>query len=403
MGTLYYTGQELLEDKKRGKFRGRLSYRDTNNKRRYITRTLKATGKRAANAELAAWRQEKETEHSESLAHNGGISLPIADMPIPEYVSQYIDAKEQTKAIEPSTISGYRDSLRYIAAAFSETRIKDLQPIDAERWIAELVKEDRSSSTIGKAFRLLKMVLNNAIATGVIDKNPLSLVKPPKRVNKKQGINALDETTLAELLGKLNLLELSPVTVAAYIALNTGIRRGEVCGLQWRDIDADNRVIWIKRSVGLGKGGAYIKQPKTDRARDVVLPDTLLKVLEQWQEKQRQTFADNMASLNPNSFILGDALGYYHPDRLSKDWASLTKMLGTRGTEGRRVSFHDLRHTWATLALAHGMDVKTVSSNLGHANAAMTLNVYASADPDAKRRAAGIVECLMRCDQPTNR
>ena len=155
MGTLYYTGQELLEDKKRGKFRGRLSYRDTNNKRRYITRTLKATGKRAANAELAAWRQEKEKEHSESLAHNGGISLPIADMPIPDYVSQYIDAKEQTKAIEPSTISGYRDSLRYIAAAFSETRIKDLQPIDAERWIAELVKEDRSSSTIGKAFRLL--------------------------------------------------------------------------------------------------------------------------------------------------------------------------------------------------------------------------------------------------------
>ena len=64
MGTLYYTGQELLEDKTRGKFRGRLSYRDTNNKRRYITRTLNATGKRAANAELAAWRQEKEREHS---------------------------------------------------------------------------------------------------------------------------------------------------------------------------------------------------------------------------------------------------------------------------------------------------------------------------------------------------
>ena len=388
MGTLYYTGQELLEDKKRGKFRGRLSYRDATNKRRYITRTLNATGKRAANAELAAWRQEKEREHSESLNRNGGISLPMADMPIPEYVSQYIDAKEQTKAIEPSTISSYRDSLKYITAAFSETRIIDLQPIDAERWIAELVKEDRSSSTIGKAFRLLKMVLDNAIAKGIIDNNPLSLVKPPKRVNKKQGINALDETALAELLRKLSLLELSPVTVAAYIALNTGTRRGEVCAMQWRDIDEDNRVIWIRRAIGIGKGGAYIKQPKTNKARDVVLPDTLLEVLSQWREKQRQAFADNMASLNPNSFILGDALGYYHPDRLSKDWTLLVKMLGTRGTEGRYVSFHDLRHTWATLALAHGMDVKTVSSNLGHANAAMTLNTYASADPDAKRRAS---------------
>lgn len=394
MGTLYYTGQELLEDKKRGKFRGRLSYRDESNKRRYITRTLSATGKRAASAELAAWRQEKEREHAESL--NGDTaSRPIADTLIPEYVSRYIDAKEQTKSIEPSTISSYRDSLRYITSAFSNMPLKDLQPANAERWIAALVDEGRSSSTIGKAFRLLKQVLNSAITQGAIDKNPLALVKPPKRVNKKQGINALDEAALGDLLGKLGTLELSPITVAAYIALNTGMRRGEVCGLQWRDIDADNRVIWVRRSIGLGKGGAYIKQPKTDKARDVVLPATLLKVLEQWKAKQQQAYAADMASLSANSYVLGDALGYYHPDRISKDWASLTKMLGVRGTEGRRASYHDLRHTWATLALARGADVKTVSSNLGHANAAMTLNIYASADPDAKRRAADLIEGLM--------
>ena len=394
MGTLYYTGQELLEDKKRGKFRGRLSYRDESNKRRYITRTLSATGKRAANAELASWRQEKEREHAESLSGDTASS-PIADTLIPEYVSRYIDAKEQTKSIEPSTISSYRDSLRYITSAFSNMPLKGLQPVDAERWIAALVDEGRSSSTIGKAFRLLKQVLNSAITQGAIDKNPLALVKPPKRVNKKQGINALDEAALGNLLGKLGALELSPITVAAYIALNTGMRRGEVCGLQWRDIDADNRVIWVRRSIGLGKGGAYIKQPKTDKARDVVLPATLLKVLEQWKAKQQQAYAADMASLSANSYVLGDALGYYHPDRLSKDWASLTKMLGVRGTEGRRASYHDLRHTWATLALARGADVKTVSSNLGHANAAMTLNIYASADPDAKRRAADLIEGLM--------
>jgi integrase len=62
------------------------------------------------------------------------------------------------------------------------------------------------------------------------------------------------------------------------------------------------------------------------------------------------------------------------------------------GTEGKRCTFHDLRHTFATAAIAAGVDVKTVSSILGHANAAMTLNVYASADPDAKRRAAAVID-----------
>lgn len=61
------------------------------------------------------------------------------------------------------------------------------------------------------------------------------------------------------------------------------------------------------------------------------------------------------------------------------------------GTEGVRVNFHGLRHTFATVAVASGVDIKTVSSILGHANAAMTLNVYASADPDAKRAAAGLI------------
>ena len=184
--------------------------------------------------------------------------------------------------------------------------------------------------------------------------------------------------------------------VAAYIALYTGMRRGEICGLQWRDLDTDNRVIWVRRAVGIGKGGAYLKQPKTDKVRDVALPATLLGVLTDWRERQRGAHASSLATLKPDSFMLGDALGYYHPDRLTKEWASLAKLLDVRGTAGRLASFHDLRHTWATMFLASGGDVKTAASNLGHSNAAMTLNIYASADPDAKRRAAEIVEQAMR-------
>lgn len=395
MGTLYYTSQELIEDKKRGKFRGRLSYYDANHKRRYITRTLQATGVRAAKAELTAFRNEMERQHSESVK-NGDNQLAIADMLIPDYVAQYIDAREATKSIEASTITSYRTSLGHIRKAFPNTAVKDLRPKDGEQWMKDFVSTGLSSSTINKAYRLLKQVLKNAVAAGAIDKNPLDLVKPPKRVNKNEGINSLDISDRSALLARMDTLELSPILVAAYIALYTGMRRAEICGLQWRDIDTDTHVIWVRRSIGLGKGGAYIKQPKTDKPRDVVLPSTLLDVLDRWKNIQRAAFANEMASLKQDSFILGDALGFYHPDRLSKDWSSLAMLLGVRGTAGRKETFHDLRHTWATMFLANGGDAKTAQSNLGHANAAMTLNIYASADPDAKKRAAAIVERSMR-------
>ena len=103
-----------------------------------------------------------------------------------------------------------------------------------------------------------------------------------------------------------------------------------------------------------------------------------------------------MATLREDSYIIGDPLGYFLPNRLTKEWNSIAKLLGVRGIEGRLPNFHDLRHTWATMFLASGGDVKTAASNLGHANAAMTLNIYASADPDSKRRAAEITESAMR-------
>ena len=79
------------------------------------------------------------------------------------------------------------------------------------------------------------------------------------------------------------------------------------------------------------------------------------------------------------------------PNTLWKKWRALADLLGIVGTQGRRATFHDLRHTFATTAIAEHVDVKTVASNLGHSNAAMTLNIYANADPDAKRRAADVI------------
>ena len=139
-----------------------------------------------------------------------------------------------------------------------------------------------------------------------------------------------------------------------------------------------------------------MKQAKTDKRRDVALPDTLIRVLERWKDEQRKAFSNNMATFNDSAYIIGDPLGFYQPNRLSREWHTLAKMFNVRGVEGRYIKFHDLRHTWATLFLAGGGDVNTAASNLGHAKPSMTLDVYASADPDAKKRSAAITEKAMR-------
>lgn len=391
---MFYTAAYLQQRKDCKGWRGFLDYKDEDGKRRKRSKALTATGKAEAKRELAAWRAEMENE-AEREAERGPSVIASARMTVPNYVDRMVSRLEESNAIEASTVSGYRTSAKYIREGFQKVTVGKLRPEQVQEWEAELTSRGLSSSTVGKAHRLLKQAMKEAVDLDVIAKNPVDAVKPPKRTKKRAGINALDTNGRAALLGKLDALDLSPVTVAARIALYTGLREGEICGLQWRDLDAKAGTLWVRRAIGSGKGGAYVKLAKTDQTRDVALPASLVSTLAEWRRVQRAKFAEQLSTLSEGSYIIGDPLGYYRPGHLSKDWTALTRLLGVKGTEGRLVTFHDLRHTWATMYLAAGGDVKTAASNLGHANAAMTLNIYASADPDAKRRAAELVESAM--------
>lgn len=400
MGELYYRGDDSPKwDEKRGVYSGRVWHTEKGvdgKKRRYWKRyTCEAKGKRAATTEYKIWRSEIEARAQSDLKR-GANAVSLGESLVSDYVSQFIDMRESTKANEASTIKDYRTSLKRINERFAHTAMKDVKPSDVESWMAALTNRGLSSSSVRKAYRLLKMVMDDAINHGVVDQNPLDTVKPPKLVNKNKGKNAIDMRGRAELLDKLDAMELCPASVAAYISLYTGLREGEVCALQWRDLDISNRVLWVRRALGSGKGGAYVKQPKTDKPRDVALPASLVDVLRRWKALQRKSFADKMSTFREDSYIIGDPLGFYQPNRLSREWRTLAQLFDIRGVEGRRATFHDLRHTWATMYLASGGDSLTAASNLGHKKPSMTLDVYASADPDAKKRSAAIVEKAMR-------
>ena len=117
----------------------------------------------------------------------------------------------------------------------------------------------------------------------------------------------------------------------------------------------------------------------------------LHRVLASWRAECQAAALAAGARL-PGLFVCGRPDGtYVDPNVLSRQWKELAQVIGIKGTRGKVPTFHDLRHTFASTAITAGVDVKTVSSILGHANAAMTLNVYATADPEAKKRAAEVL------------
>ncbi len=219
------------------------------------------------------------------------------------------------------------------------------------------------------------------MAQDLITKNPCDFCKPPKRV--KTPINALNRKERTRMLDLARKAQPTPLGIAIELALTTGMRRGEVCALRWSDLN-DNRTITVRRALGNGEGGFYVKEPKTaSSCRDIPLTRYTYDLLCAIRKDSQHVFTELRVPFG-DPYILGTQgvdSRPYNPSILTKEFSAFCKMNGFECT------FHDLRHTFATMMIAGGTDVRTVASYLGHASVSMTLNIYADVDPDAKMAA----------------
>lgn len=339
---------------------------------------------------LRKWRDElqKEADRAAQEAKQATGSTKT----VKEYVSEYINELERLQAVERRTISDYRTTARGIEKGFPGVTMGELTPAMVQKWEGDMLDSGLSPRTVIKHHRMLSAVCKHAVNMEALTRNPCSAVKTPKAADPSP--NSLTTAQFARLAATLERLEPTPLVVGAMIALHTGMRLGEVCGLRWREYDAANKTLRIIEAIGTGKGGDYSKAPKTTSSRRAVyVSPTLATMLARRAEEMRKQLETAGIQLEPEEFgrlyIIGRVDGGFHsPAVLSRDWKGWSETVpGLTGTRGRRVTFHDLRHSFATVAIAAGADVKAVSSLLGHTNAAITLNIYADADPASKRRA----------------
>lgn len=287
------------------------------------------------------------------------------------YMLDYADELERSQQIEASTATNYRSSIKHLARYLEGYSIEEIAPENVMDVQVALLADGLVVDTVAKDHRFFKQVMDYACEMGHIHRSPFNkATKPPKR--RKPRPNALDERSRSMLLSVLDASPTTKQSVAARLGLLAGLRREEVAGLRWGDVDLVANRIRVGRAVGVSNGRPYLKGTKTEAGeREAVLEKGLADTL-------RSLRSSLGVSAREDRYVLGDGDSFYTPDRITKDFTSLAKAMNLIGVAGKRATFHDLRDTFATRLISQGVNVKTVSYLLGHANAAMTLNVYTS-------------------------
>ena len=299
-----------------------------------------------------------------------------------EFLEKFIKYKEDGVLVERSTINHYRKQAKVICRYIGGKRLSEVGIPEVSRWMSQMVEEGYAPRSVAKPYGLLRQAMKHAIVLDLVTRNPCDYCKPPKIQRKK--LNVLDREERTRMLKIAQAAEPSPLALAVELALTTGMRRGEICGLRWSDIGEHE--VTVNRSISLDSGTPYEKEPKTQGSRRTIPLTKRLHAVLRAIEKDRRNVAGELGVPFGDPYVLGTpdpGSRPYHPTQLTRDFHAFCKM------NGFDLTFHDLRHTFATMMIAGGTDVRTVASYLGHSNVAMTLNTYAEVDPDAKRAAVG--------------
>ena len=270
---------------------------------------------------------------------------------------------------------------------------KDTQLIRKKGNNGTKTKKPLSGKTILEHHRLLRAMLHKAVYWQLIVANPAERVQPPK--SRKPKRKSYDDEQTKILLENLELLSSKDTKykVAIILTVFTGVRLGELMGLEWTDVDFKNGILSINRSSQyLSDMGVFTKVPKTESSiREIAIPEFIISLLEEyklWYEEQKSIYGELWTN-SDRLFVQADGKPM-HPSTISK-W--FVKYVGQIGLPV--INFHGLRHTNASLLVAQNIDIAVVSARLGHAQISTTLDFYVHPLLSHNRKAGYALETLL--------
>lgn len=303
-----------------------------------------------------------------------------------DWAFEWLEGKENLK---PGTRADYQRHIdQYIVPEIGAIYLSDLRPIHCQDFAHKLKRpkangKNLSAKTIGNILGTLHSMLDTAVRLELMASNPADKLEKPKV--EKKSVKVIEKSIQADFLAAI---ENSQYRNIHLLGLHTGARISEVLGLRWSRVDLDNGAIVIDAQLQRQRKGVTertLTSTKTGNIRTVIVPDFVVAMLREVKRNQAAAqFRAGSMWHNENSLVFTRDDGSPMPHTtIANDFKRIAVAIGKPD-----LSFHALRHTYATDEITSGTDPKTVADTLGHSTVAMTMDVYAAASTEAKRAAA---------------
>ena len=317
-----------------------------------------------------------------------GLPLDNSKATVGDFLARWMRDYVATNTA-PSTEDGYGFIVRcHLIPGLGHIPLHKLQPTHLQAYYAKALVEGRrdgkgglSPRTVQHHHRVLAEALNHAVKWGLVARNVAKAVDPPRPV--RQDIVHVTPVDIQRLLATA---QGTPLHDLIFTALYTGMRRGELLGMRWCDVDVDLAGISVVQTLQRRYGGEYIfKEPKTTKSRRLIsLPPSLAILL---RERKEQVIAQRSAIGLP--FDESDLVFcQYNRSPLDPSTVSHTFSRIARNAGLPQMRFHDTRHAHASLMLRNGVHPKIVSERLGHSTIAVTIDLYSHVTPGLQEAAA---------------
>ena len=366
-------GEGSIRKKPNGRWEGRYTVGIDPNTGRAIQKSVSAKTQAECKEKL---RRAIQDNRGIPVNHNG-------DYTVAEWCRLWFETYSKPN-IRYNTAKSYENIIeKHIVPAIGAVKLKQLTSIHIQRMYNESKVSGRvqrwskqtdttlSNSFVRRIHVVLQAALKQAVKERLIPYNPCDNCRIPPKEKKEMTI--IPPEKLGVYLSEAEKYGVLPMF---FLELSSGLRRGELLALQWDDLNVKDRILSVSKQVTRVDGELVVTEPKTKNSvRKVALSQQAVDLLVQEHERHPD---------NPILFPSPRTGGYWSPDAVSR---INRKLLAKAGIE-EHVRFHDLRHTFATMAISSGVDVKTLASMLGHFSAGFTLDTYTHVTNDMQRGAA---------------
>ena len=314
--------------------------------------------------------------------------LPAGRSPtLAEFLRSWLETSVRPR-VRPLTYAGYKVNVeKHLVPTIGKIRLDQLTPLHVQEMMNQRLATGLSTKSVAYIHQVLRTALGLAVRWEMVSRNVARLVDRPRVVHK--AINPLTPDEARKFLAAIKGHRLEALFS---VALALGLRQGEALGLRWDDIDLTSGTLRVRNQLQRIDGKLTLVPPKTDRSRrTLVMPSMIVEQLRAHEKRQVAERLWSGSKWQDNGLVFANRVG--GPTQARRVIEQFHETLQQAGL--RRVRFHDLRHSCATLLLVQGVSPRVVMEVLGHSEIALTMNAYSHVVPELQREAAERMQAIL--------